>query len=234
MNRTEYVKKELNKSETNELIFARKVYSEAGLSEHIKEMTYYKILERMCGDGELCKLSKGIYYRPEKTRFGNTMPSEAEIVGSFIKNNSGMVVGYHLYNSLNLTTQISKNIEVYTNTVVERCKHIKNISVYRVSIDYSEEIVFLIQFLEVLKNFESIQDLDMPSFFKFCEKYSSCYSDDALGEVISQIRYGKSVLSFLREILEYFNVENTVSTLLSPFSTYSHPSMEDIYEAAFG
>ena len=79
------------------------------------EAAYYKTLERMWEDGQLSKISKGIYCKPKTSKYGLIIPSEKDAVQAFTENDSGTVVGYALYNSLYLTTQIPKSIEVFAN-----------------------------------------------------------------------------------------------------------------------
>jgi len=79
----------------------------------------------------LAKVSKGVYCRPRKTRYGIILPSEQEIVDTFTKNELGMVVGYRLYNTLNLTTQVSKNAEVYSSGFEGKTKRIANVNMSR-------------------------------------------------------------------------------------------------------
>ena len=46
----------------------------------IPEKTCCKVLERMVKSGSLVRLTKGLYYRPKKTRFGTVPMSEDEII----------------------------------------------------------------------------------------------------------------------------------------------------------
>ena len=75
----------------NELIFSSKLYKEE-LSGLMNEMTYYKTLERMCKNGELSKVSKGIYCIPCVSKYGIVPPSEKYIIDTFIKNETGTII----------------------------------------------------------------------------------------------------------------------------------------------
>ena len=94
----------------NELIFASKLYTEQ-LSEAVSEEAYYQTLGRMCKAGTLCRIAKGTYYRPKTSKYGIVPPSQKEIVAAFTEPDKGTVVGYSLYNSLKLTTQVAKTVE---------------------------------------------------------------------------------------------------------------------------
>ena len=58
---------------------------------------------------------------------GTDLPSEKEIIAAFTENDVGMVVGYVLYNKLRLTTQVSKNIQIYTSALDEPKKQFGNV-----------------------------------------------------------------------------------------------------------
>ena len=133
MNYIEIVRNELDKYRKNEIIFASKLYKEKLYSKNVSETSFYKLLERMYKNKEIEKLSKGIYYFPKTTKFGVVPISDEEIISIFIKNNEGMVVGYNLYNKLNLTTQISKKITIYSSNVENEIKNIRNIEVKNVN-----------------------------------------------------------------------------------------------------
>lgn len=215
----------------NELIFASKLYREY-LSEYINEAAYYKMLERMCNCGELGKVAKGIYYIPNISKYGIVPPSDRQIIEAFTKNETGMVVGYSMYNNLNLTTQVSKTVNVLSSALEGFSKTIRNVSVKQVQLDYSEEVKNMIKGLEVLQNFYEIQDIDYVAFLDYSKKIAAGYQNDVFEIVISKTSYKKSTIAFLREILRYYEVANNLEKHLSALSTYKHPRMEELYEIA--
>ena len=146
------IKTALSSYKENELIHASKLYRKE-LVNQISEAAFYKTLERMCKSGELVKIAKGTYHLPKVSKYGIVPPSEKEIVSAFTKNGTGTVVGYALYNSLNLTTQIAKSIEVMSSALESFTKTIRNITVHQVQIDYSKSIENMIHALEVLQNY---------------------------------------------------------------------------------
>ena len=215
----------------NELIFASKLYREY-LSEYINEAAYYKMLERMCICGELGKVAIGIYYIPNISKYGIIPPSDRQIIEAFTKNETGMVVGYSMYNNLNLTTQVSKTVNVLSSALEGFSKTIRNVSVKQVQLDYSEEVKNMIKGLEVLQNFYEIQDIDYVAFLDYSKKIAADYQNDVFEIVISKTSYKKSTIAFLREILRYYEVANNLEKHLSALSTYKHPRMEELYEIA--
>jgi len=230
MNYSEIVRNELNKFHKNEIIFASKLYKEKLYNKNVTETSFYKILERMYKNKEIEKLSKGIYYFPRITKFGVVPISDEEIISIFTKNNEGMIVGYNLYNKLNLTTQISKKIIIYSSNVDNDIKNIRNIEIKNVNIKYSKEYIKIIEMLEVLQNFYKIEDLNYNAFYNYVKKFSNTYNEKFTDIVLENMNYKKSTISFLKNILNYFEVENNLNQYLSSLSNYKHILMEEIYE----
>ena len=225
------IKTALSSYKENELIHASKLYRKE-LVNQISEAAFYKTLERMEKSGELIKISKGIYHLPLVSKYGIVPISTAEIVSTFTSNNNGTVVGYSLYNSLNLTTQVPKTINVISSSLENQTKNIKNVCIKRVSIYFSNEIKKMIHALEVLQDFYNIEDINYPAFISFVKEIAEEYDEKTFEDVIRTINYKKSTISFLQEILNYFDKENNLHKYLSNLSVYKHPTMEEIYEIA--
>lgn len=232
MNNTEFIKSELNKYGQNEIIFASKLYKEVLFNKQVSELSFYKTLERMYKKKEIEKLSKGIYYFPKNSKYGIIPISDEEIASVFTNNNSGMIVGYKLYNKLKLTTQISKNYNIYSSNVTNTQKKIRNIEIKNIQINFSKEYIRIIEMLEVLQNYYEIQDLNYFEFYNYAKKFSFTYNEKATKIILEKIPYKKSTISFLYNILNYFKIENSLNSYLSTLSKYNHMSMEDVYELA--
>lgn len=223
------VKNALTEFKENELIVASKLYREK-LSGLIGEAAYYKTLQRMCESGELVKIAKGTYYLPKVSKYGIVPPSEKEIISAFTENETGTVVGCSLYNALNLTTQISKTIIVMSSALEGLTKSIRNVVVHQVPLEFSQEITSIVHGLEVLQNFSTIQDINYSAFLAYTEQLASSFDAKAFREVISIKNYKKSTISFMREILNYYQVENNLDEYLSTLSEYKHPKMDELFE----
>lgn len=231
MNSKAFISKALEDFKENELINAGKLYKEK-LSEEITETAYYKTLQRMCESGELVKIAKGMYHLPKVSKYGIVPPSEKEIITAFTENETGTVVGYSLYNSLNLTTQVSKTITVMSSALEGVSKTIRNVVVHQTPLTFTDEVTKMVHGLEVLQNFNSIQDINYSAFLKYTEEFASFFNSETFKEVISKKSYKKSTISFMQEILNYYRVKNNLGEYLSSLSKYKHPRMEDLYEAA--
>lgn len=225
------VKNAIHEYDENELILANNLYREK-LSERISEVNYYKSLERLCKSGELVKIAKGTYHIPKSGKYGIVPPSEKEIISAFTANKTGTVVGYSLYNSLNLTTQISKTVCVLSSAIDSLTKTIRNIAVQQTSLVFSDATENMIHALEVLQNFNNIQDLNYASFVRYTKEIAQNYNESIFKEIYLCRKYKKSTIAFLQEILDYHNVENNLGIYLSALSEYKIPKMEELYETA--
>lgn len=217
--------------EPNQIFFAGQLYQEE-LSGQVSEAAFYKTVERLCKESLLFKVAQGTYCRPKTGRFGVLPPSEAEVVKAFTKNSTGMTIGYALYNSLQLTTQIGKYIEVLTSCIEQERKTIGNVRLTRCMVEYGADVRSMLQMLEVLWNYTEIQDLNIRQFLVYTERFSKSYSDEAFREVYSVRRYPKRVIAFLAEILDYYGVSHGLPRYLSSLSEYKFPRMEVLYESA--
>ena len=115
--------------------------------------------------------------------------AEKEIIAAFTDNETGTVVGYSLYSALNLTTQISKTITVMSSAIEGLTKSIRNVVVYQMPLKFSKEITGMIQGLEVLQNFNIIQDINYSVFLKYTEELPSSFNTNAFEEIISTKAY---------------------------------------------
>ena len=88
----------------NTVIEASRIYT--FLADDMTEAAFYKTLERFCQSGSLVHLTKGLYYKPKKSRFGIVPIREQDIVTHYIGNQKGLVVRLrNLYNEKGLTTR---------------------------------------------------------------------------------------------------------------------------------
>ena len=133
---------------------------------------------------------------------GMYLPSEKEIIAAFTKNGVGMVVGYVLYNKLRLTTQVSKNIQIYTSALDEQKKQIGNVFLQKYDMIFSPEVVRMVAMLEVLQNYNRIEDLNESQFKKLCAEFAGQYDEKVCEYVLSNIPYSEQTISRLKAILD--------------------------------
>jgi hypothetical protein len=74
-----------------------------------------KALERLQKEGVIKKASKGVFYKPKRTTFGELKPDYNELLRPYLFENGkrvAYVTGPALYNSLGLTTQVAFRIKI--------------------------------------------------------------------------------------------------------------------------
>lgn len=197
---------------------------------NIPALAFYKSLERLVTRGELLRVSKGIYSRPKKTRFGSIGSSEEEIINHYTNNKNGVIVGYRLFNNIGLTTQVPKKTKIYSTQIKENQKKIGNISISRLNVKLEESAIKQIEALEVLENYQKIEDINYSSFVAYTKKIAKQYNEKAFGKVILNMNYKKRTIAFLQMILNHYNVRNTLSKYLSSTSNYKIPNEGVLYE----
>jgi hypothetical protein len=72
-------------------------------------------------------------------------------------------IGYYLYNKYNLTTQISKHIEILSNRLQQDQATIGNVNIKKLDAAYTPERVKIAEALEILQHYQYIEDLDETS-----------------------------------------------------------------------
>lgn len=225
-----YIESVIEQEPENKLLEASVLYERSFGT--VPEMSYYKTLERMSKQGKLVHLTKGIYYRPKKSRFGSVPISENDIISHYTSDGRGVVIGYRLYNRKGLTTQVSKRVEVLSSALSEQKKNVSNVCVTNCSVDLTADTIPVIEALEILQNYRRIEDVNKGALVAYMAGFAKIYSDHAAVYVLKNRKYKKSTIAFLESFLNHLGIENTLNQFLSVLSSYAIPEMEEFYETA--
>ena len=148
------------------------------VNEVNKKEAVVKALNRMVAAGKLSKLSKGKYYKSEKTVFGDLQPNQHEIVKDLLEVDRkivGYLTGFSIYNQLGLTTQVSNTIEIGKNEIRPNFKRGKyNISFLRQKNTITKDTVPLLQILDAIRNIKKIPDTSISSA---CMRFIAIFKD---------------------------------------------------------
>lgn len=82
------------------------------------ELAVAKLLSRMTANGELQKVSKGKYYKPKQTAFGELKPPYVELVKDFLEKDGqiiGYLTGYSVFSEMGLSSQITSTLLIGSN-----------------------------------------------------------------------------------------------------------------------
>lgn len=231
MNNRELIELHFQKIAENTVIEASSTYNI--FADDMTEATFYKNLERFCKNGSLAHLTKGLYYKPKKSKYGYVPIRENDIIAYYTDDQNGLVIGYTLYNKKGITTQIGKYTEVYSNRVPGQKKTVQNVLVRNISCDLNPERVAVIEALEILQNYSKIEDVNKRALIAYMDNFAKSYSDNAAIYVLERMKYKKATIAFLESFLNYLHVTNTLNRYLSSMSVYAIPTMEEIYEASY-
>ncbi|WP_236981084.1 DUF6088 family protein [Membranihabitans maritimus] len=156
--------------------------------------TAAKALERLQKEGLIKKVSKGVFYKPEQTIFGELKPDYNELLRPYLFENGKRIAyetGTSLYNRLGLTTQMAFRIKI-----ASRGKRI-NINRENLKADAVKS------YAEVTdSNYETLGLLDA---FKDIKKIPDCSTEQAirrLSAIIKELN-NKQTASLLKYALVY-------------------------------
>jgi len=125
-------------------------------------------LSRLFKKGLIKKVSKGKYYKPKITPFGEIGPSSDEKIKSFIEaSNNDYVSGISNLNRLGLTTQVSNVITIASNQSSRKVK-LQNITIKFVPKlnQSSKKDIKLLQLLDALNSLKKIPDTSIDEAFR--------------------------------------------------------------------
>jgi len=185
-----------------------------------KQASVNRILNNMVVAGEIRRLSKGRFYKPKMTEFGELPPDTYQIVKDLIEKNGkviGYITGYSAFNDLGLTTQIPFALQIGVRNEKKAIKR----DVYRISFikqqnAITKENIPLFRLLDCLRFFKIIPDT-MPD--GACKRLLYLFSQ--LDEIqIAKtkrlsLKYNPSTIALLGAILETLNNNEDTKILLN-------------------
>ena len=149
-----------------------------------------KALSRLEAAGKIVRLSKGQFYKPEKTEFGILQPPEYQIVKDLLEEKNkivGYMTGVSIYNKLGLTTQVSNTIQIGTNIERKPRKRGKyNIRFLRQKNTITKENTYMLQVLDAVRFIKRIPDTDVN---ESCRRIISIFRDFSQEERIAIAKY---------------------------------------------
>ena len=200
-------------------------YADLGIAKEAYQ-TAAKALERLQTDGHIKKVSKGIFYKPEQTVFGELKPDYSEQVRPYLFENGRRVAyetGFSLYNRMGLTTQMAFRIKIASRG--------KRISINRGAVkadavkrytEVTEANYELLGFLDAIKDSKRIPDCPVSQAVKVLSGKIKTLTDKQVADLIKYaLLYPPRVRALLGAMLEDLNVQLNISKLkqsLNPLS----------------
>lgn len=174
--------------------------------------TFCKILNRLEEEGILKTYSKGIYLI-------SSNGADIDPVLSFYANdNTGVVIGYEMYNELGITNHNEKPIEVLTNAMETTTKNIgENYRLILFKGYFDKFTKKLIKALEIIENNRKIIELNMFKMNKVLIMQLQYYKDEALENILKNRNYSLTTIKTLQDYLDNLEIENKVSEIAKEY-----------------
>lgn len=190
----------------------------------------------MVVSGKIAKLSKGKYYKPENTPFGNLQPSQAQIVKDLLEENgkvTGYLTGYSIYNQLGLTAQISNTIQIGKNEIRPSFKRGRyTISFIKQKNTITRENIPLLQLLDAIRYIKKIPDASVESS---CRRFLAIIKNMTDKEVNTLVRLAlkyppasRALLGALLEQLQNAKVAEPLFKSLNPITKFKLAGAEKV------
>ncbi|MDR1583040.1 MAG: DUF6088 family protein [Prevotellaceae bacterium] len=185
-----------------------------------KQASVNRILNNMVAAGEIRRLSKGRFYKPKMTQFGELPPDTYQIVKDLVEKNGkiiGYITGYSAFNDLGLTTQVPFALQIGVRNEKKAIKR----DVYRISFikqqnTITKENIPLLRLLDCLRLFKNIPDT-MPD--EACKRLLHLFSQLDEAQIIKvkkmALKYSPSTIALLGAMLETLNKNENTSMLLN-------------------
>ncbi len=188
-----------------------------------------KAIERLVKEGVIKRLSTGIFFIPKKSIFGELKPSDEELIKPYLFNKNGVriayITGLSFYNSIGLTTQVPRVIKIASRDkrIYISTKNVKATPVKSYA-DVTEANYNLLQILDALKDFKSIQDLNIDSAIIVLKTVISELNFEKKQEIIKLATYyPPRVIALLGALMEEIDINidtNLLKDNLNPLTKY--------------
>jgi len=186
-----------------------------------------KALNRMAVYGKIAKLSKGKYYKPESTPFGDILPSQKQVVKDLLEENGkpvGYLTGYSIYNKLGLTTQVSNTIQIGKIDIRPNFKRERyTIAFIKQKNTITKESIPLLQILDAIRYIKKIPDSNTrSSCLRFLEIVKGLTEKEISILIRSAMKYPPATRALLGAILDENKTTSTdiLYNSLNPITKY--------------
>ena len=194
-----------------------------------------KALNRFVEKGKINKISKGKFYKPEKTIFGPLQPNQYQLLKDLLEEDNkitGYLTCFSIYNTLGLTTQLSNTVQIGKNNLRPYLKRERYlISFVKQNNTINKDNIPYLQLLDCIKTIKKIPDTTIE---KSVERFISILSAYNLKEIQQIVRlsqkYSPSTRAILGAMLDELQLEKYSVILLktlNPITKYRFPGLND-------
>lgn len=192
-------------------------YADLGIA-NINYQTAAKVLERFQKEGKIKKLSKGVFYKPVKTVFGELKPDYSDQLNQYLFKNGKRIAyetGTSLYNRLGLTTQMAFRIKIASRS--------HRISINRGALkadavksyaEVTDKNYELLGILDAFKDIKTIPDSNVATSLAILTSKIKKLTDKQIAEMVAYaLLYPARVRALLGAVLE--NMGKEAKSILS-------------------
>lgn len=187
-----------------------------------------KALNRMAEGGAIRKLSKGRFYKPETTVFGELDPNQGQIVKDLLEKEDkviGYLTGLSIYNRLGLTSQVGNTIQIgrteYSPSIV---RGPYKISFIRQKNSITRENIPVLQILDTFRFIKKIPDTNVTQAYKRLIAIVSSLTEQDL-RLMSRLalNYPANTRALVGTVLESLNFKEIekLRASLNPITKYN-------------
>lgn len=188
-----------------------------------------KVLSRMVKSGKLKKLSKGKFYKPKNSQFGELKPDIYQVVKDLLEKDGkiiGYLTGYSIYSQLGLTTQVYNTIQIGVNGEKKATKRgLYKIKFIKQPNKITKENIPLLRILDSIRNIKKIPDTTVEDS---CIRLKAIINDLEMSDqemlIKLALKYNPATRALVGAIIENVNskldTENLYKTL-NPATSYS-------------
>jgi len=187
----------------------------------------------MVASGQLAKLSKGRYYQPEKTPFGELQPSQSQVVKDLLERD-GKIIGYltglSRYPELGLSTQVSNTIQIGKNDLRSSFKRGQyTIEFIKQKNTITADNIPLLRLLDALRLIKKIPDTSEEAICRRMIEIIGDLSDKDLKKMVRlALKYPPATRAILGALLSNLGKSSDTTTLkksLNPLTIYTFPGI---------
>ena len=185
-------------------------YADLGIAK-TEYTTAAKALERIQKEGFIKKVSKGLFYKPEQTVFGELKPDYQEQLRPYLFEKGKRIAyetGVSLYNRMGLTTQMAFRIKIASRS--------KRISINRGALradavksyaEVTEANYELLGFLDAIKDIKSIPDCTVSKAVKIISSNIINLNEKQIAELVKfALLYPPRVRALVGALLESLEI----------------------------
>jgi hypothetical protein len=166
-----------------------------------------KGLNRMAASGKIAKLSRGKFYKPEPSPFGELPPPREQVVKDLLERRGkveGYLTGLSVYPEMGLTTQVSNTIQIGKNETRPAFRRGRyKIAFIKQKNRITRETIPLLQLLDAMRLVKRIPDTTVA---KACKRFTHLVGQRSPGDVKTLLalamKYPPSTRALLGAVLD--------------------------------